>query len=60
MPAMALLDRDGVYGAPRFYMAAKKAKIKAHMGAEVTMRICTISDLKLTNLKPENLGIQNP
>ncbi len=34
MPAMALLDRDGVYGAPRFYMAAKKAKIKAHMGAE--------------------------
>ena len=36
MPAMALLDRDGVYGAPRFYMAAKKAKIKAHLGAEVT------------------------
>ncbi len=36
MPAMALLDRDGVYGAPRFYMAAKKAGIKAHMGAEVT------------------------
>ncbi len=38
MPAMALLDRDGVYGAPRFYMAAQKAKIKAHMGAELTMR----------------------
>jgi error-prone DNA polymerase len=36
MPAMALLDRDGVYGAPRFYMAAKKAKIKANLGAEVT------------------------
>ncbi|MDP9162093.1 MAG: error-prone DNA polymerase [Acidobacteriota bacterium] len=36
MPAMALLDRNGVYGAPRFYMAAKKAGIKAHMGAEVT------------------------
>src|SRR5437667_6890482 len=35
MPAMALLDRDGVYGAPRFYMAAKKAKIKAHIGAEI-------------------------
>src|ERR1700720_4440395 len=35
MPAMALLDRDGVYGAPRFYMAAKKAGIKAHLGAEV-------------------------
>jgi error-prone DNA polymerase len=35
MPAMALLDRDGVYGAPRFHMAAKKAKIRAHIGAEV-------------------------
>jgi error-prone DNA polymerase len=36
MPAMALLDTDGVYGAPRFHMAAKKLKIKAHIGAEVT------------------------
>jgi PHP domain len=36
MPAMALLDTDGVYGAPRFHLAAKKAKIKAHIGAEVT------------------------
>ena len=25
MPAMALLDRDGVYGSPRFHLAAKKA-----------------------------------
>src|SRR6476646_3503364 len=36
MPAMALLDRDGVYGAPRFHMAAEKAGIKAHIGAEVS------------------------
>ena len=36
MPAMALLDTDGVYGAPRFHLAAKKIGIKAHMGAEVT------------------------
>ena len=36
MPAMALLDRDGVYGSPRFHLAAKKAKTKAHIGAEVT------------------------
>jgi error-prone DNA polymerase len=35
MPAMAVLDRDGVYGAPRFYMAAKRAGIKAHIGAEI-------------------------
>jgi hypothetical protein len=36
MPAMALLDRDGVYGAPRFHLAAKKAGIQAHIGAEVS------------------------
>jgi error-prone DNA polymerase len=36
MPAMALLDRNGVYGAPRFHMAAKKAGVKAHIGAEVS------------------------
>jgi len=36
MPAMALLDRDGVYGAPRFHLAAKKAGVKAHIGAEVS------------------------
>jgi error-prone DNA polymerase len=37
MSAMALLDRDGVYGSPRFHLAAKKARIKAHIGAEVTV-----------------------
>ncbi len=36
MPAMALLDTDGVYGAPRFHLAANKAKIKAHIGAEIS------------------------
>ena len=36
MPAMALLDRDGVYGSPRFYLAAQRAKLKAHIGAEVS------------------------
>ncbi|HEY2384885.1 MAG TPA: error-prone DNA polymerase [Terriglobia bacterium] len=36
MPSMALMDRDGVYGAPRFHLAAKKAGIQAHIGAEVT------------------------
>ncbi len=38
MPAMALLDRDGVYGAPRFHLAAKKNEIKAHIGAEITVQ----------------------
>jgi error-prone DNA polymerase len=39
MPAMALLDRDGVYGSPRFHMAAKKIGLKAHIGAEVTTQL---------------------
>src|SRR5690349_11048392 len=36
MPAMALLDRDGVYGAPRFHFAASKAGLRAHIGAELS------------------------
>ncbi|HET6142173.1 MAG TPA: error-prone DNA polymerase [Candidatus Acidoferrales bacterium] len=36
IPGMALLDRDGVYGAPRFFLAANKSKICAHVGAEIT------------------------
>ncbi len=36
MPAMALLDRNGVYGSPRFHMAAKKAGVRAHIGCEIT------------------------
>ena len=37
MPAMALLDRDGVYGAPRFHLCGKKNGIKAHIGAEISV-----------------------
>src|SRR5581483_8076184 len=36
MRAMAILDRNGVYSAPRFHMAAKKAGIDAHIGSEIT------------------------
>ncbi|HVA17184.1 MAG TPA: error-prone DNA polymerase [Candidatus Dormibacteraeota bacterium] len=36
MSGMALLDRDGVYGAARFHLAAKKIGLRAHIGAEVT------------------------
>src|SRR5215471_13969986 len=38
IPAVALVDSNGVYGAPRFYKAAKAAGIKALVGAEVTLR----------------------
>ena len=36
-PAMALLDADGVYGAPRFHKAATKAGLRAIIGAELTI-----------------------
>jgi error-prone DNA polymerase len=35
--AMALLDRDGVYGAPRFHRAALAAGIRPIVGAELTL-----------------------
>ena len=37
MPAIALTDRNGLYGAARFHMAAKRCNIKAHIGAEITV-----------------------
>src|SRR5258708_39124089 len=55
MPAMALLDTDGVYGAPRFHLAAGKAKIKAHIGAEVTAQFKQIADFRfqISDLYPK-------
>src|SRR5438309_4750333 len=50
MSAMALLDRDGVYGAPRFHMAAKKAGAKAHIGTEVTT-VCGASECRSRHLE---------
>ncbi|HSK08032.1 MAG TPA: error-prone DNA polymerase [Vicinamibacterales bacterium] len=36
-PALALLDRDGLYGAPRFHKAATAAGIRPIVGAELTI-----------------------
>ena len=37
LPAMALVDANGVYAAPRFFQAAKEAGIKPLVGAEVVL-----------------------
>ena len=37
MPAMALLDHNGVYGAARFHTAARRNNVRAHIGAEVAV-----------------------
>jgi error-prone DNA polymerase len=55
MPAMALLDRDGVYGAPRFHLAAVKAGIQAHIGAEVT----SVTGIRYPLLAETREGYQN-
>jgi len=37
MPAMALADRNGVYGVARFHTAAQKCGVRAHIGAEIAV-----------------------
>jgi error-prone DNA polymerase len=55
MPALAIADRDGVYGAPRFHMAAKQAGIRAHIGAEIA---CTDGN-RYPLLAESRAGYQN-
>src|SRR4051794_3541128 len=38
MPAMALLDSNGVYGAPRLHMAMKRLGLRGIVGAEVSLQ----------------------
>src|SRR3954463_3741248 len=37
MPAMALLDRNGVYGAQRFSLAAREHNVRTIIGCELSM-----------------------
>jgi error-prone DNA polymerase len=37
MPALALLDRNGVYGSARFHTSAKRNNVRAHVGAEIAV-----------------------
>lgn len=37
MPAMALLDRNGIYGSARFHTSAQRNDIRAHVGADVSV-----------------------
>jgi error-prone DNA polymerase len=42
MPAMALCDRDGVYGAVRLHMSGREAGVRALVGSELTMEDGTV------------------
>ena len=37
MPAMAMADRNGLYGVARFHTAAKRCGVQAHIGAEIAV-----------------------
>src|SRR5881227_3325334 len=55
MPAMALLDRNGVYGAQRFSVAGREQKVRPIIGAELTMEDGSV----LSVLVASRLGYAN-
>ena len=55
MPAIALCDRDGFYGAPRFFTTAGEQKIRAIVGTELTFEDGSV----LPVLAENRLGYQN-
>ena len=55
MPALALLDRNGFYGAPRFHSSAKENGVRAHIGTEIA-----VGDLGACLQPPTWLPHQHP
>ena len=55
MGVLALVDRDGLYGAPRFYQAATRAGIRPLIGSELTLR----DGARLPLLVEDREGYQN-
>ena len=54
-PSIALLDADGVYGAPRLYRACTRLGLSARVGAEVTLA----DGSRLPLLAEDREGYQN-
>src|SRR5438876_3855924 len=49
MPAMALLDRNGVYGAQRFSVAAREHNVRPIVGCELSMEDGSILPVLVEN-----------
>jgi len=49
IPALALLDRNGVYGAQRFSVAAREQKIRPIVGSELSMEDGTVLPVLVEN-----------
>jgi error-prone DNA polymerase len=59
MPAMALLDRNGVYGSARFHSSAQRNNVRAHVGAEIAVS-CFGSRLAPPAWMPHQHKVQPP
>jgi len=55
LPALALLDRDGIYGAPRLYARANEVGVRPRVGAEITLADGSVLPLLVQN----RTGYQN-
>ena len=62
LPALALCDRDGFYGCPRFWTAAEAAGIRAIYGCELTMEDGSVLPLLVRHADrlPEPLPTAHP
>src|SRR5438270_2836379 len=64
MPAMALLDSNGVYGAPRLHMAMKRLGLRGLVGAEVTVQLpvagCQLPEKQEAGRRRQDTGTRNP
>jgi error-prone DNA polymerase len=49
LPAMAVCDRDGFYGSPRFFKAANEKNVQPIVGAELTMEDGSVLPLLVEN-----------
>src|SRR5437899_2146238 len=57
--ALALLDRDGVYGAPRFHKAALSAGLRPIIGAELTIAESQKSEVRSQSASDFRLHTSN-
>jgi len=58
--AIALGDRDGVYGAPRFYQAARQSGVRAIVAAELTLDDTNFGEGQKTAAEPARLYVMVP
>ena len=58
--AIALGDRDGVYGAPRFYQAARQSGLRPMVGAELTLEDASFGDPHEIGVEPARLYVLVP